>query len=76
MAQQKLWIRHSTFRSLTMGLLAILLASCQDDDKPIGMTLLFQSAGRPVVVERFDPDGMRGPVPGWVGPCFRGEVRR
>jgi hypothetical protein len=49
-----------------MGLLAILLASCEDDT-PVGMTLLFQSSGRPVVVRRFDPDGMRGPVPGSVG---------
>jgi hypothetical protein len=46
--------------------MAMLLASCRADDKPVGMTLLFQSADRPVVVQRFDPDGMRGPVPGSV----------
>jgi len=50
-----------------MGLLATVLSSCLANDKPIGMTLLFQSAGRPVGVQRFDPDGMRGPVPGSVG---------
>ena len=53
-----------------MGLLSITLTSCRADDKPIGMTLLFQSAGRPVGVQRFDPDGMRGPVPGAVGAMF------
>ena len=67
MAQAKLWFRRAIFRALTMGLLATLLASCRTDDRPVGMTLLFQSAGRPVVVQRFDPDGRRGPVPGAVG---------
>jgi hypothetical protein len=67
MAQTKLWARRSIFRALTMGLLATLLTSCRADDKPVGMTLLFQSAGRPVGVQRFDPDGIRGPVPGAVG---------
>jgi len=50
-----------------MGLLAMLMAACRADDTPIGITLLFQSAGRSVGVLRFDPDGMRGPVPGAVG---------
>jgi hypothetical protein len=67
MAQAKLWFRRAIFHALTMGLLATLLASCRADDKPVGITLLFQSAGRPVVVQRFDPDGRRGPVPGAVG---------
>ncbi|WP_211452380.1 hypothetical protein [Collimonas antrihumi] len=70
MAQAKLWTRHSIIRVLMMGLLATFLASCRADDKPIGMTLLFQSAGRPVGVRRFDPDGVRGPVPGSVGGMF------
>ena len=67
MAQTKLWTRHSIFRALMMGLLATVLSSCLADDKPIGMSLLFQSAGRDVGVLRFDPDGMRGPVPGTIG---------
>jgi len=50
-----------------MGLLVLGVAPCWEDEKPIGMTLLFQSAGMPVGVLRFDPDGMRGPVPGAVG---------
>ncbi|WP_211452378.1 hypothetical protein [Collimonas antrihumi] len=66
MAQAKLWTRHSIIRVLMMGLLATFLASCRADDKPIGMTLLFQSAGRPVGVRRFDPDGLQGPTPGGV----------
>ncbi len=66
MAQGTLWFRHSIFRTLIMGLLAILLTSCRHDEKPIGMSLLFQSADRGVVVQRFDLDGIRGPVPGWV----------
>jgi hypothetical protein len=56
--------------TLIMGLLTILMVSCRVDDKPIGMSLLFQSAGRPVGVQRFDPDGMRGPVPGAVGGMY------
>ena len=67
MAQEKLWTRYSIIRVLAVPLLSIMLTSCRADDKPIGMTLLFQSAGRPVGVQRFDPDGMRGPVPGSVG---------
>ncbi len=66
MAQATLWCRYSIFHTLIMGLLAMLLTACRVDDKPIGMSLLFQSAGMPVGVLRFDPDGIRGPVPGGV----------
>jgi hypothetical protein len=48
----------------------MLVVSCRDEDGPVGMTLLFQSAGRPVVVQRFDLDGRRGPVPGAVGGMY------
>jgi hypothetical protein len=48
-------------------LLTLLIISCKASERPIGMTLSFQSAGRPVVVQRFDPDGRRGPVPGSLG---------
>ena len=57
-------------RTVIPGLLVLLLSSCRADDKPIGMSLLFQSAGRSVGVTRFDPDGMRGPVPGAVGGIY------
>ncbi len=67
MAQTKLWNRYSIFRQLILVLLIMSTIACRADDKPVGMTLLFQSAGRSVVVQRFDPDGMRGPVPGAVG---------
>lgn len=70
MAQAKLWTRHSILCALIMGIFAILMAACRADDRPVGMTLLFQSAGRPVVVQRFDPDGLRGPVPGAVGGMY------
>lgn len=53
-----------------MGLLASVLSSSPADDKPVGMTLLFQSSGMPVGVLRFDPDGRRGPVPGAVGGMY------
>ena len=43
-----------------------MLAGCNEDNKPIGMTLLFQSTGYSVGVRRFDFDGQRGPVPGAV----------
>ena len=70
MAQAKLWVGHCVFRALMAGLMATVLATAQADDKPVGMTLLFQSAGREVGVRRFDPDGFRGPVPGVVGGMF------
>ena len=57
-------------RTVLLGVLVFLLSSCRADDKPIGMSLLFQSAGRTVGVKRFDPDGMRGPVPGAVGGIY------
>ena len=66
MGREKLWRKHSIFQTLMVGILAMLLASCRADDKPIGMSLLFQSAGMSVGVLRFDPDGTRGPVPGPV----------
>lgn len=49
-----------------IALLSSLLTACLADDGPVGMSLLFQSAGRHVTVMRFDPDGQRGPVPGVV----------
>jgi hypothetical protein len=51
-------------------LLALLIFSCKANSRQIGMSLLFQSAGRSVVVQRFDPDGIRGPVPGSVGGMY------
>jgi hypothetical protein len=53
-----------------IALLSSLLTACLADDGPVGMSLLFQSAGHPVGVARFDPDGQRGPVPGGVGGMF------
>ncbi len=50
--------------------LSSFLTGCLADERPVGMTLLFQSAGYPVGVARFDPDGQRGPVPGAVGGMF------
>jgi hypothetical protein len=70
MAQEKLWFRRSIILASMLALLANVLASGRADHNPIGFTLLFQSAGRPVVVQRFDPDGRRGPVPGAVGGMY------
>ena len=70
MAQAKLWPRHPIRYALTVAALAMLAPSCRADEKAIGMTLLFQSAGNPVGVLRFDPDGLRGPVPGAVGGIY------
>ena len=48
-------------------LLALLTAAC-NEERPLGVTLLFLNIGlEPIVVERFDPDGRRGPVPGALG---------
>lgn len=69
MAQEKLWTRHSLLNFIMLAILATVL-TCRAGDTPFGITLLFQSAGRPVVVQRFDPDGVRGPVPGAVGGIY------
>lgn len=50
-----------------MTLISSLLTACLANEGPVGMTLLFQSAGRPVLVQKLDFDGQRGPVPGAVG---------
>ena len=62
--------RHFLLIVLISGLVSTTLASCRSDEQRVGMTLLFQSAGRPVGVWRFDPDGVRGPVPGAVDGMF------
>jgi hypothetical protein len=64
MAGTKLW---NVVAISIAGLLIATLIGCRSNENPIGMTLLFQCAGHEVVVQRFDPDGQRGPVPGSVG---------
>ncbi|MDP2324618.1 MAG: hypothetical protein Q8N51_11375, partial [Gammaproteobacteria bacterium] len=50
---------------MTMSLTACVHAG---DQRPVGLTLLFLNVGNSdLVVSRFDPDGVRGPVPGAVG---------
>lgn len=69
MAQGKLWFGYCC-RTLTLGLMAMSLIACvhAGDNRPVGMTLLFMNAGAySIGVTRFDPDGLRGPVPGSVG---------
>jgi hypothetical protein len=53
-----------------MAMLTMGLSSIRAVDNPVGMTLLFQSAGMDVGVLRFDPDGRRGPLPGAVGGMY------
>jgi hypothetical protein len=68
MAQRKLWFRTARLRAIFLATAgAVFFASCASNAQPIGMTLSFQSAGRPVVVKRFEPDGLRGPTPGTLG---------
>ncbi|MDB5856174.1 MAG: hypothetical protein JWR22_4215 [Herminiimonas sp.] len=67
MAQAKLWLRSASLVAIAVTVGAGLIASCVTRVQPIGMTLLFQSAGPHVGVLRFDPDGQRGPTPGSVG---------
>jgi hypothetical protein len=48
-----------------MNLMGCVSAQSESD---IGMTLLFLDKGPyPVLVKRFDPDGVAGPTPGWLG---------
>jgi hypothetical protein len=70
MAQATLRFGRSIFLALIIGLLVNINSSSQPSDKPIGMTLLFQSSSVPVGVLRFDPDSRRGPVPGAVGGMY------
>lgn len=53
-----------------IAFISSFLTACLADDGPVGMSLLFQSAGREVLVQKFDFDGQRGPVPGAVGGVF------
>jgi hypothetical protein len=61
------------FLQLTKGLLtaAMMLVTmgCTDAEPAIGLGLTFYNGGPDdLVVERFDPEGIRGPVPGFLGP--------
>jgi hypothetical protein len=67
MVARKLWRRTASLCAITLAVGLAFLASCATRAQPIGMTLLFQSAGNHVGVLRFDPDGHRGPTPGAVG---------
>lgn len=68
MASTKLRLYNNVFYTLIAGLLLILfLAWHKGSAAQIGMTLDFESSGRPVMVKRFDPDGERGPTPGYIG---------
>ena len=66
MVKAKLRLYRSLL-ALGLCLLALLTSSC-NEERPLGVTLLFLNIGsEPLVVERFDPDGRRGPVPGFLG---------
>lgn len=57
-------------RALMMSVMPVVLAACMHigNERPVGMTLLFMNVGRnDIVVTRFDPDGLRGAVPGALG---------
>lgn len=69
MAQGKLWFGYCC-RTVIMGLMAMGLIACvhAGDERPVGMTLRFMNVGaHDIGVTRFDPDGLRGPVPGSLG---------
>ena len=58
---------HRRLRTLSICLLALLIVAC-NEERPIGVTLLFLNTGTlPALIKRFDPDGRRGPVPGALG---------
>ena len=66
MATRKLWLHHCLL-ALSLGLLVMLSSAC-NEERPLGVTLLFLNVGsEPIGVKRFDPDGRRGPVPGALG---------
>ncbi|MDP2371422.1 hypothetical protein [Rhodoferax sp.] len=72
MAQSKLWFEYCgrTVTAAFVALMAMSLTACvhAGDQRPVGMTLLFLNVGTDGIgVKRFDPDGVRGPVPGAVG---------
>lgn len=75
MAQSKLWSGYcgrtvtAAFVALA-ALMAMSLTACvhAGEQRPVGMTLLFLNVGTDSIgVKRFDPDGLRGPVPGALG---------
>ena len=71
MAARELQLRHFC-RALILGLGIAVLAACagfNEKEPSVGMSLRFTNKGQDyIVVKRFDPDGLRGPVPGSLGP--------
>ncbi|MES2832102.1 MAG: hypothetical protein V4695_08930 [Pseudomonadota bacterium] len=68
MAATKLRLKNTIVYSLIAGISLILFLTWQNGTAAqVGMTLDFESSGRPVMVKRFDPDGERGPTPGYIG---------
>jgi hypothetical protein len=71
MAAAKLPLHYSC-RALILGLGITALTACtgfSGKEPSVGMTLEFMNWGKDyLVVKQFDPDGLRGPVPGALGP--------
>ncbi len=71
MAATELQLRHFR-RALILGLSLIALNACASfsgKEPSVGMALRFMNKGKDyLVVKRFDPDGIRGPVPGALDP--------
>jgi hypothetical protein len=70
MAEKKLCLRHAVLCALIVWVFSMASSWSRAYEKPVGMSLLFQSSGMQVAVLRFDPDGRRGPVPGAVGGMY------
>lgn len=56
---------------LSTGLIACAQTAGAGQTRPVGLTLLFLNVGQDSIgVTRFDPDGLRGPTPGALGPSL------
>jgi hypothetical protein len=69
MAQRKLWTDRRTAIVYFCSTIASSLIGCAHRKPGFGLSLKFYNKGsRPLVARRFDFDGKRGPIPGYLGP--------
>lgn len=73
MAKRKLWTDRRTAIVYCGAAILSVPTGCVHREPSIGLTLEFYNRGsRPLATRRFDFDGNRGPIPGYLGPGGEG----
>lgn len=69
MAERKLWTDRRTAISYCCAAISSSLIGCAHREPGLGLSLEFYNKGsHPLATRRFDFDGKRGPIPGYLGP--------